>query len=71
MVGGGSMPIEKIPTYVIKVKSDKYKPEELEVMLRKNKVPIIVRVSNDEVIMDIRTMFDEDFNAVAETFSRF
>lgn len=71
MVGGGSMPIEKIPTYVIKVKSDKYKPEELEVMLRKNKVPIIVRVSNDEVIMDVRTMFDEDFNAVAETFSRF
>lgn len=71
MVGGGSMPIEKIPTYVIKVKSDKYKPEELEVMLRKNKVPIIVRVSNDEVIMDVRTMFDEDFNTVAETFSNF
>ncbi|AKA72112.1 L-seryl-tRNA(Sec) selenium transferase [Clostridium scatologenes] len=71
MVGGGSMPIEKIPTYVIKVKSNKYKPEELEVMLRKNKVPIIVRVSNDEVIMDVRTMFDEDFNTVAETFSNF
>ncbi|AWI06655.1 L-seryl-tRNA(Sec) selenium transferase [Clostridium drakei] len=71
MVGGGSMPIEKIPTYVIKVKSNKYKPEELEVMLRKNKVPIIVRVSNDEVIMDVRTMFDEDFNTVAGTFSNF
>jgi L-seryl-tRNA(Ser) seleniumtransferase len=69
MVGGGSMPIERIPTYVIKVKSNKYKPEELEIKLRKNKVPIIVRVSNDEVIMDVRTMFDKDFDIVAETFA--
>ncbi|NMM64559.1 L-seryl-tRNA(Sec) selenium transferase [Clostridium sp. P21] len=69
MVGGGSMPIERIPTYVIKVKSNKYKPEELEVKLRKNKIPIIVRVANDEVIMDVRTMFDRDFDMVAETFA--
>ncbi len=69
MVGGGSMPIERIPTYVIKVKSDKYKPEELEIKLRKNKVPIIIRVSNDEIIMDVRTMFDKDFDIVAETFA--
>ncbi len=71
MVGGGSMPIEKIPTYVIRVKSDKYKPEELEIMLRKNKTPIIIRVSNDEVIMDVRTMFDKDFDVIVEAFSKF
>lgn len=70
MVGGGSMPIEQIPTYVIKVKSNKYKPEELEIKLRKNKVPIIIRVSNDEVIMDVRTMSDKDFDIVAEAFAK-
>ena len=30
MVGGGSMPVEKIQTYVIKVKNNKFSPQELE-----------------------------------------
>lgn len=68
MVGGGSMPVEKIQTYVIKVKNNKFSPQELEKKLRGNKVPIIIRVANDEVIMDLRTMFDKDFDIVVEAF---
>ncbi|WP_123052959.1 L-seryl-tRNA(Sec) selenium transferase [Clostridium sp. JN-1] len=68
MVGGGSMPAERIPTCIIKVKSSEIKPEELETKLRNNKVPIIVRVSNDEVIMDLRTIFDRDFDTIVESF---
>lgn len=68
MVGGGSMPTERIPTCIIKVKNDEIKPEELEAKLRNNKIPIIVRVSNDEVIMDLRTIFDRDFDIIVETF---
>ncbi|WP_152563684.1 hypothetical protein [Clostridium drakei] len=30
MVGGGSMPMEKIETYIIKVKSNKFSLQELE-----------------------------------------
>lgn len=70
MVGGGSMPVEKIETYVIRVKNDKFSPKELEKELRENKIPIIIRVANDEVIMDLRTMFDKDFDDVVDAFIR-
>jgi L-seryl-tRNA(Ser) seleniumtransferase len=68
MVGGGSMPTEKIGTFVIAVKSKSCSAAEMESMLRANSIPIIVRISNDDIIMDMRTLRDEDFNAVAEAF---
>ena len=51
MVGGGSMPTEKINTYAIKVSSDKITSEKIEEFLRTYKTPIIVRVYNGEIIM--------------------
>lgn len=68
MVGGGSMPEEKIETYVIKIKSDKFSPQELEKKLRENRIPIIIRISKDEVILDLRTVFDRDFNIIVDAF---
>lgn len=68
MVGGGSMPEEKIPTYVLKVRSSKITPEELEKGLRENSVPIIVRIYNGYVYMDLRTIFDKDFEILIEAF---
>lgn len=69
MVGGGSMPAERIETYVIKVKSDKFSPQELERKLRENKTPIIIRVSNNEVVLDLRTIFDKDFDTIVDAFN--
>ncbi|WP_240761273.1 hypothetical protein, partial [Porphyromonas levii] len=43
MVGGGSMPTERIKTYVIKVSSNKLNAEEIEKRLRESKTPIITR----------------------------
>jgi L-seryl-tRNA(Ser) seleniumtransferase len=68
MVGGGSMPEERIPTYVIKAKSERISPDMLEKKLRLSETAIIVRVSNDEVIMDLRTLFDRDFDIIADAF---
>lgn len=68
IVGGGSMPTEKIDTYVIKVESDKFSPQELEKKLRENKTPIIIRISNNEVILDVRTIFDKDFDIIVNAF---
>ncbi|MBM7870198.1 L-seryl-tRNA(Ser) seleniumtransferase [Clostridium pascui] len=66
MVGGGSMPEEKISTYVVKIKNAIYKPIQLEGMLRKNEPPIIIRISRDEIIMDLRTIYDKDFEIIVE-----
>lgn len=70
MVGGGSMPGEKIPTYVVKLNSDKITAEKIEEKLRLSKNPIIVRVSKDEVILDVRTLFERDFNIIVEEFKK-
>lgn len=70
MVGGGSMPGEKIPTYVVKLNSDKITSEKIEEKLRLSKNPIIVRVSKDEVILDVRTLFERDFNIIVEEFKK-
>ncbi|WP_017414442.1 L-seryl-tRNA(Sec) selenium transferase [Clostridium tunisiense] len=69
MVGGGSMPTEKIPTYVIKVKSDKLSPQEMEKELRMGEVSIICRIFNNELILDGRTLFEKDFDTIVQCFS--
>jgi L-seryl-tRNA(Ser) seleniumtransferase len=68
VVGGGSMPAEKVKTYAVKAKSSSRQPEQIEKMLRGNDIPIIVRVSNDEVILDVRTIFDKDFDVITDAF---
>ncbi|MGH4118841.1 L-seryl-tRNA(Sec) selenium transferase [Clostridium sp.] len=69
MVGGGSMPTEKMETYVIKVKSDIFTAQQIEERLRMNKVAIIVRINNNEVLMDLRTLFQEDYEIITEAFN--
>lgn len=68
MVGGGSMPTEKMETYVIKIKSDSFTAVQIEESLRMNEVAIIVRIYNNEVIIDLRTLFDKDYDIIAEAF---
>ncbi|GAA0126783.1 L-seryl-tRNA(Sec) selenium transferase [Clostridium sp. CTA-19] len=64
MVGGGSMPTEKIPTYVIKVRNEGISAAEIEKNLRLNEVPIIGRVFDNEFIIDVRTVFEEDIKEI-------
>jgi len=68
MVGGGSMPTEKIPTFIIKVKSNKFSAQELENRLRLGQFPIICRIFNNELILDSRTIFEKDFDNVVKAF---
>lgn len=68
MVGGGSMPTEKIETYVIKVTSDKFSPVDMERKLRLGETPLIARVYNDELVLDGRTLFKEDFDEIVQCF---
>jgi len=68
MVGGGSMPTEKIETYVVKVTSDRFSPEDMERKLRLGETPLIARVYNDELVLDGRTLFKEDFDEIVQCF---
>jgi L-seryl-tRNA(Ser) seleniumtransferase len=70
MVGGGSMPTEKIETHVIKIKSESFTAQQIEKNLRMNKVTIIVRINNNEVILDLRTLFEKDYDIIVEAFAQ-
>jgi len=70
MVGGGSMPTEKIPTYILKIKSKSYTAKHIETFLRNSRNPIIVRIFEDNVIIDLRTIFDKDFDIIIEALKK-
>lgn len=65
-VGGGSMPTELLPSHVIKIVSEKFKPNEIEEAFRKNEVPIIGRISEGFYILDPRTIFEEEYEIIAK-----
>ncbi|MEW8955805.1 L-seryl-tRNA(Sec) selenium transferase [Clostridium sp.] len=68
MVGGGSMPTETMDTVVLKIKSNKISLVQIESYLRSYEIPIIVRVGKGEVIIDVRTLLEKDYDIIGEAF---
>ena len=66
--GGGSLPTEKIPTVLVTVRPVSLSPSAFEKRLRSLPVPIIARISNDEVLLDLRTIDDGEIPLVKEGF---
>jgi L-seryl-tRNA(Ser) seleniumtransferase len=65
-VGGGTVPLEKLPTKLIAIKSQKLSSEDILVRLRENSIPIIGRIQKDLVVLDLRTVLkyeEEDLKA--------
>ena len=59
--GGGSLPTQEIPTILIVIKNKKMKASRMEEKLRKMEVPVIVRVDKDEILIDLRTVAEDEF----------
>jgi len=54
IIGGGSTPQQSIPTYLIALSSQK--AADLERALRLNSPPVISRIEDDRVVLDLRTV---------------
>lgn len=65
-VGGGSMPIEKLNTYVISIIPNKMSVSSLERKLRLSSSNIIGRIYGNKYILDIRTIFEDEFEIIAK-----
>lgn len=60
-VGGGAAPEVEISSLALKIPADVFNPHELKESLRRREIPIIVRVKDEGVYLDLRTVFpDED-----------
>lgn len=67
-VGGGSLPTEKLPTYVIKVSDDELSEGEIDYRLRHLKYPVVGRIHKEYFIIDPRTFVDDDVKRVISAF---
>jgi len=65
-VGGGALPLQELPTIILSMKSPDRSVNSLEQGLRKADPPIISRISKDELVFDMRTVFDEEIPILAQ-----
>jgi len=57
LVGGGSAPTSTLPTFLLAVTAQLLSADELAGRLRKNDPPIVARVEEGRVLLDLRTLF--------------
>ena len=65
--GGGALPDEAMPTFVVAVTQTGMSPDALAEALRHQPVPIVGRIHDDQFLLDARTLFDDDLYVVIET----
>ena len=68
--GGGAFPVAEIPTRLIAIRSSRLSAEELTARLRRSTPPIISRRSENRVLLDLRTVKQEDWKLIVEAFKR-
>ncbi|GAB6099231.1 L-seryl-tRNA(Sec) selenium transferase [Halanaerocella petrolearia] len=59
-VGGGSYPLEELPTYVIELAHQQLSAHQIGEELRLNDPPIFTRISDGVVLLDVRTLQEGD-----------
>lgn len=67
-VGGGSLPMERLKSKCIAIRPHNMTTASLEKHLRYADTPIIGRIVNDKILLDLRTVFDCEIETVYETF---
>lgn len=55
-IGGGSLPLERIPSMAVAIRPEKISVAKLEERMRRLPAPVIPRTVNDTVLLDVRTI---------------
>ena len=64
-IGGGSLPMERIPSMAVAIRPKHESVAALEDQMRHLTVPMIPRTVNDTIMLDVRTIETEDFKLIA------
>lgn len=57
LIGGGSAPTSSLPTFLFAITAQSFSADELALRLRRNNPPIITRMEDGRVLLDLRTVF--------------
>ena len=68
-VGGGSAPGSEIPTRLLVLEHDDATAADIEQRLRALDPPVITRIQDDRVVLDLRTVADADDQVIADLLS--
>ena len=60
VIGGGTAPSATLPTHLLSISSARFSPIELQKQLRQHDPPVIVRIEENKVRIDLRTVAPED-----------
>ena len=65
-VGGGALPLEAIPTRLVAVQAAHLTASILEGRLRRTDPPVMVRIKDDRIVLDPRTVLEDELETLAE-----
>jgi L-seryl-tRNA(Ser) seleniumtransferase len=65
-VGGGALPLQPVPTWALAIRPLAATAEALEAALRRLETPIVARIADDWLILDLRTIQADELRAVAQ-----
>jgi len=68
VAGGGSTPGQTLATQVVAVAHARYSARDLEEVLRRRQPAILARVEENRLILDLRTVFENEENEIARAF---
>jgi L-seryl-tRNA(Ser) seleniumtransferase len=63
-VGGGALPVVELPTAALALGSDGYPAEDLDTRLRAGRPPVIGRIAEGRLLLDCRTIADDEISLV-------
>lgn len=66
VVGGGSAPSSVLKSVAVSITGGGFTSEKVEKLLRKGDLPIVARIKDEKVLFDIRTVFDDELDLIAD-----
>jgi L-seryl-tRNA(Ser) seleniumtransferase len=69
MAGGGSLPAKEIPTVLIRIRAKALSAAVVEERLRRREEPVIVRVADESILLDPRTLDPEEFPSLRDALA--
>jgi len=64
VIGGGSTPAQTLPTALLALTHSRHSAQDLEGLLRRHSPPIIARVEEGALLLDLRTVFEDQEEAL-------
>ncbi|MCF7810534.1 L-seryl-tRNA(Sec) selenium transferase [bacterium] len=69
-MGSGALPARPIPTYVVTLIAHKLSPTRLASSLRMSNPPLFTRIEDEKVIIDARTIADDEVRLLKDVFQQ-